>query len=97
MKRMTWSQKLIRELDPSINPVGVEAHMLAHFSTLGHLSRQDFINEISIAKACEAEQPGFLRKVANSFGMGSSYDEAQELVNLHRLSKTLFHVPLRTH
>ena len=66
---MSFYQTLIREVDPSVNPAGVEASMRLQYGTLNHLPRETFELEIRVAKACEAEQPGFLRGVAQSFGM----------------------------
>lgn len=62
----------IREIAPVLTErqaVCVEASMRLQYSTLDHLSQQTFAEEIGIALACEAEQPGYLESVAASFGM----------------------------
>ena len=68
-------QSLIRSINPTVNPAGVEASMRLQYSTLDHLGRDDFQREIDMALECEREQPGFLRMVANSFGMSREFDE----------------------
>lgn len=68
-------QQMIHDMDPSVNPAGVEAAMRLQYGTLDHLDRQTFAEEIELAKACEAEQPGFLAGVANSYGMGSDFSK----------------------
>jgi len=66
-------QALIREFAPHLNPAGVEASMRMQFGTLDHLSREDFRAECAIAEECEKAEPGFLRKVAESYGMGRDF------------------------
>ena len=51
---------LINELDPFVNAVGVEAAMRLQYGTLDHLSREAFVEEIRIARACEERSPGYL-------------------------------------
>ena len=67
-------QCLLHELAPDVNPAGAEASMRLQYSTLDHLPRSVFAVEAKLAAACEAEEPGFLRKAAESFGMGAEYD-----------------------
>jgi hypothetical protein len=64
---------LIRTLT-HLNPVGVEASMRLQYSTLDHLSRDDFKQEAALALACEMAEPGYLRKCADSFGMLAEFD-----------------------
>lgn len=68
-------QQTIRDMDPTVNPAGVEAAMRLQYGTLDHLDEQTFAEEIELAKACEAEEPGFLRRVAESYGMGADFDK----------------------
>ena len=73
---MSAYAKTIRKIDPTVNPIGVEASMQLQYGTLDHLSRGVFREEIELAKACELEEPGFLRRTADSFGMGEAFDQA---------------------
>ena len=66
-------QKLIHEIEPSVNPAGVEASMRLIYGVLDHLSRETFAEEIQIAKKAEAQDPGFLRQVAESYGMEKDF------------------------
>ena len=65
-------QKTIRELDPSLTPAqaaGVEGSMRLQSGTLCHLPRATFREEIGIALACEREHPGFMKSIADSYGI----------------------------
>ena len=64
---------LIQKIDPDINAVGVECSMRLQYGTLGHLDRSTFATEVALARACEAQEPGFLRRVAESYGRGAEY------------------------
>lgn len=66
-------QDTIHELDPTINPAGVHAYMMLQFSTLDHLSREVFREEILIAHASETVEPGFLKLTATSYGMEEDF------------------------
>jgi hypothetical protein len=66
-------QTTIHELDPTVNPAGVEASMRLQFGTLDHLDREEFKREIEIAKTCEAEAPGYLKSVAECYGMAKAF------------------------
>lgn len=66
--RKTPYLRIILELDPTVDAVGVEASMRLHYGTLDHLSRDEFKTEIAIAKECEAAEPGFLKRCAESYG-----------------------------
>jgi hypothetical protein len=72
---MSHYQRIIRQLHPSVNPAGVEASMRLQYGTLSHLSDADFKREIRIAIACERDSPGFLRRIAESFGMGDDFQQ----------------------
>lgn len=67
-------QDTIHELDPTVNPAGVEASMRLQFGTLDHLDRDEFRREIEVAKACESESPGYLRAVAESYGLAEDFE-----------------------
>lgn len=65
-------QERIRRLDPTLTAeaaAGVEGSMRLQYGTLDHLDERTFAQEIELAKACEAERPGFLAKVARSYGL----------------------------
>ena len=66
--RKTPYLRIILELDPTVDAVGVEANMRLHYGTLDHLSRDEFKTEIAIAKEYEAAVPGFLKRCAESYG-----------------------------
>lgn len=67
-------QELIHEIDPKVNPAGVEASMRLQFGTLDHLPREEFEREISVARMCEDEAPGYMRDVAASYGLGADFE-----------------------
>jgi hypothetical protein len=77
----SYYQRVIRELDAkrTVNPAGVEASMRVNYGTLNHLCDSHFRREIRLARECEAAEPGYLRRVAESFGMADDFDawEAQ--------------------
>ena len=64
-----YYQELIHELDPGVNPAGVEAWMRLRHGTLDHLSREEFKDEIRAARHCETEEPGHLWETAASESM----------------------------
>ncbi len=66
-------QKRLHELAPDLNPVGVEASMRLQYGTLNHLPREVFTEEARLAADCERQSPGFLRRTAESFGMGEEF------------------------
>ena len=71
---MSYYQRAIHGMDPTINAAGVEASMRLQFGTLDHLSNAEFRKEIRIARACEKEQPGYLKGVAESYGMAGEFE-----------------------
>lgn len=71
-------ESMIHELDPNINPVGVENSMRLQFGTLNHLPKSEFLREIQIAKDCQRQDPGYLRGVAASYGDAERFDEWEE-------------------
>lgn len=71
---MTY-QQTIHEIDPTINPAGVEASMRLQYGTLDHLPRETFVEEVALAHLCEAEEPGYLRSVAESYGMAADFEK----------------------
>ena len=42
--------------------------MRLQYGTLDHLSHDDFIAEIAMARACERQEPGYLSRCAQSYG-----------------------------
>ena len=73
-----YCQNLIHQLEPTINPAGVEASMRLQFGTLDHLSKADFIAEIEIARVCQEQDPDYLHDVAQSFGLSADFDRWAE-------------------
>lgn len=71
-------QKLIHDIDPTINPAGVEASMRLMYGTLDHLSHEIFRRETAIARSCKEREPGYLRRTAISYGMTADYNRWQE-------------------
>ena len=65
---MTY-RTIINEIDATVDARHVEASMRAEYGTLCHLPRETFATEIAVFKACEAAQPGYGEKLAQSFGM----------------------------
>ena len=66
-------QKLLHELAPDLNSAGVETSMRLQYGTLNHLPREVFAEEARLAADCERQSPGFLRRTADSFGMGEEF------------------------
>ena len=64
--RYSFYARSIRQIDESVNAVGVEAFKRLEHGTLDHLSRDDFAREIELAKQAEGEEPGALRLCARS-------------------------------
>jgi hypothetical protein len=65
---MNGYQKLIHEIAPDLDAAAVEAAMRLQYGVLDHLPRETFAEEVQIARACEAEAPGFLADVKASMG-----------------------------
>jgi hypothetical protein len=65
---MTY-QRLIAEIDTTVNPRHVEAHMRLEHGCLDHLPHEAFVREIALFKLCEAEEPGYGEAIARSFGL----------------------------
>ena len=72
---MSFYQQSIHDIDPSLNPAGVEASMRLQYGTLDHLVHETFIEEVQIAKDCETADPGYLKGAAESYGMAEDYQE----------------------
>jgi hypothetical protein len=66
---MPLYQRIINEIDPTANARGVEAVMRLQYGTLNHLPRETFASEIKLAKAMEAQEPGTLDRLADSYGL----------------------------
>ena len=54
--------------------------MRLQYGTLCHLHHGTFVAECAIAKAMEKDRPGFLRELAQSYGMGRTFDEAERII-----------------
>ena len=67
-------QQMIHEIDPTVNPAGVECLMRLEYHTLDHLPRSKFAEEIELAKTIHLEDPEELRRAAESHNMGNDYD-----------------------
>ena len=64
--RYSFYVKTIREIDNTVNAVGVEAFMRLEYGTLDHLPKEAFGREIALAKQTEAQEPGALRMCARA-------------------------------
>ena len=71
-----YYQKIIKEIvaDMEVDAddrtiAGIEANMRLEHGTLDALPRDLFRREIRLALECEDLQPGYLRKLAASFGL----------------------------
>ena len=69
---------LIIETDPEINAVGVISAIRLHYVVLDHLSREEFVREIAIARASEEAHPGYLREAAEQYGYLTAFEEWEE-------------------
>ena len=70
--------RLIQEIAPDINPVGVEASMRLEYGSITDLPRAVFVEEARVAAEVEHRCPGYLRGVADSFGRGWAFDYWEE-------------------
>ena len=77
-EKTMFYQKLLHELGPDLNPAGVEASMRLQYGTLGHLPREIFAQEVELATECEGRFPGYLREIAESFGMVGEFEAWEE-------------------
>lgn len=68
-------EKAISEIDPDINPVGVEAAMRQQYGVLNDLSSQTFWDEVRLARDCEQLEPGYLREAAEAQGTLERFEE----------------------
>ena len=73
---LTGYAKLIHDIDPTVNPVGVECSMHLQYSTLDHLDWHTFRDEIAIAKGIETVKPGELRRIAATYDRTGEFDAA---------------------
>jgi len=60
---------IINSIDPTVDPRHVEAAMRLQYGTLDHLPRETFAAEIKLLLACEAAEPGFGERLAQSYGL----------------------------
>ena len=58
--------ELFWSLDPTLNPVGVEAAMRLRHPTLNALSPHQMRHEVALAAAAERSESGYLRRCANA-------------------------------
>ena len=75
---------LINEIDPDINGAGVIASMRLQYGTLDHLDHTTFVQETALARACEANEPGFLQRVAASYGLEHEYTAEEQRLDERR-------------
>ena len=73
-----YYQDLIHELDPTINPAGVEASMRDNHSTLDHMRREAFRQDTHMARAMEELYPGYLENLANCHAMQNNYQRWEQ-------------------
>lgn len=64
--RSPYARALL-ELAPDMDPDAIDANMRLEHDTLDHLSHEQFVEEVAIARACEQSQPGYLERVRRSF------------------------------
>ena len=53
--KISLYQKSIHDIDPSINPAGVEASMRLQYSTLDHLTHETFVKSLETPPPPTAE------------------------------------------
>ena len=76
----TYAAQAAYELDPTVNPVGVEHFLMGLHGTLDAISEGDFQDGLRWATRAEAESPGTLRRTAASWGAESEFDRAAPFV-----------------
>ena len=64
----SYAQRAIARINPYVDAAGVEGSMRMQYGTLDHLSHDAFVAEIELARHCEAQEPGYLRAMAESYG-----------------------------
>jgi len=74
-------QKTLFKIAPDLNPAGVEASMRLQYHTLNHLTHDTFVAEAKLARLCEQAEPGYLRRVATSFGMRDEFEHWETKLN----------------
>ena len=79
-----YRQELMHQLDPRVNPAGVEANMTVRYGNLRKRyledpedlnSEEDYRKEITAAKTLEARSPGHLREAAEKTGLLEAFTE----------------------
>ena len=73
--KLTIYEKIVTDINQYINPVGVVCMMREAHHTLDALDIAQFRMETLAAASCEREQPGFLRRMADSYGHVEPFDE----------------------
>ena len=66
---------IVEEIDPTVNPAGVESSMRLKYDVLNALPRSAFVKETKWAKKMEKTQPGKMREIADEYGYAAEYDE----------------------
>ena len=70
----THYQETIHQIDPTVNPAGLEGHLRLQYGTLDHLDPLLFKRETELAKLTEHRQPGYLREAAEAQSMTKDYN-----------------------
>lgn len=76
-KRIPYAARVAMKIDPTVNGVAVECSMRLEHGTLSHLPHSTFVAEVATARDCERMQPGWGRRIADSYGMTAQYDLAE--------------------
>lgn len=79
VKRFLPYGHVIHEIDPTVNPVGIENHLVCQYGTLDHMSHERFAEEIVRAKRIERACPGYLRECCHP--CEALYDEVQTILD----------------
>ena len=65
---MNAYQRLIREIDPAINPAGVELRCACYTTRVPSAWRSILAGKVGMRRRWNCEQPGCLRKIAEIDG-----------------------------
>lgn len=79
-REFSYGARAAHEIDPTVNPVGVESILRCTHGSLDGLSEDAFLRGVAAAKWAEAESPGALREAAASWGAGDEFDRAAPYV-----------------
>ena len=81
LRHFSFYARSIHAIDPSVNAIGVECSMRLRFGVLDHLSHEDFVEEVAIARACEAAEPGYLKETADSYGRAAEFERWEQEIS----------------